>query len=160
MTSVNLPLPNGGVKTFDVTHLEQVLAHLSAGQLAYVEVDSVALWRAGTQALLLVYTGHFPNRRLLEQFELSFDPQFFESLKFRSDPCTGDLQAALLCIGVLVPDPLTLASQYMLKYSTGAEPYLAPSNMVSDQGAFATRPAALKALAVSAGLTLTPRPAR
>ena len=112
MATITLPRPTGAALEFQATQLELILARLTASGQAYVEFGGVAYWRIPSAfGLLLVFTDHFPNRRLLEQFELSYDAANFEGLSFRSDACTGDLQAALVCIGTLVPTPLTLASR-------------------------------------------------
>ena len=77
MATITLPRPTGEPLEFQATQLELVLTRLTASGQAYVEFGGVAYWRLPPAfGLLLVYTEHFPNRRLLEQFELSYDANF------------------------------------------------------------------------------------
>ena len=99
---------------FTLAECQALLDDLVDRHQAYVEQASVVYWRIPPAlGLFKLYVGNFPNRRLVERFELSFDPNLFEGMLFRGDACVGDLAEALTCIGRTFPTPLVLADVYM-----------------------------------------------
>ena len=55
-----------------VATCQTILDDLVAREQAYVEQANVVYWRMPPAlGLLIIYTGYFPNRRLVEQFQLS-----------------------------------------------------------------------------------------
>ena len=155
MTSTILPRPRGQPLEFPATQLEIILARLTASGQAYVEFGGVAYWRFSGFGLLLVFTDHFPNRRLLEQFTLSYDASNFEGLAFQKDACGSSLAEALVCIGWQLPVPLTLGSVYMAKFLTGAQKYVQEGQLCSFGGAWAAQPATLRGLTGHSGISVT-----
>ena len=161
MADVILNRPLMPQLTLTAAACQTILDDLVAREQAYVEQANVVYWRMPPAlGLLIIYTGHFPNRRLVEQFQLSYNPNLFEGLQFRGDACTTDLPGALTCIGRLFAAPLNLNDVYMAVYHAASRWYVTPSQLCTDGGAWSSRPAVLRDLEVGFGLSLlqTPQP--
>ena len=62
---------------------QAILNDLVAREQAYVEQRDIVYW--GTPpalGLFIIYATYFPNRRLVERFQLSFNPHLFEGMQF------------------------------------------------------------------------------
>ena len=96
---------------------QAILNDLVAREQAYVEQDGIVYWRMPPAlGLLIIYVTYFPNRRLVERFQLSYNPNLFEGMQFRGDACASDLAGALTCVGRVFDNPLNLSALHMGVY--------------------------------------------
>ena len=96
---------------------QAILDDLVAREQSYVETGGVVYWRMPPAlGLFIIYVGYFPNRRLVERFQLSQNPNLFEGMQFRGDACTVDLPGALAHIGRVFVVPLNLSALHMGVY--------------------------------------------
>ena len=135
---------------------QAILNDLVARQQAYVEQDGIVYWRMPPAlGLFIIYVTYFPNRRLVERFQLSYNPNMFEGMQFRGDACTADLAGALTCIGRVFDTPLSLSALHMGVYRAPSQNYVIPGQLCYDGGAWSSRPAALRTLTSGPGISLS-----
>ncbi len=103
--------------TLTSTNCQAILNDLVAREQAYVEQVGIVSWRMPPAlGLFIIYVTYFPNRRLVERFQLSYNPNLFEGMQFRGDACTSDLAGALTCKGRVFDNPLNLSALHMGVY--------------------------------------------
>ncbi len=60
---------------------QAILNDLVAREQAYVEQDGIVYWRTPPAlGLLIIYVTYFSNRRLVERFQLSYNPNLLEGM--------------------------------------------------------------------------------
>jgi hypothetical protein len=149
MTSILLTKHDGTIVEFPVAELAQALAHRVAGGNTRCQGQSgVTLLSAGGTGLLLVDTSWHIGRRLVETYTVVSEASFPYGVAFQQGGSMFTLAQALAGAGYAgaVTD---LASVFMAQYTTtgGALTYIAPSNLVLDEGSFQTRPAKIRRIA-------------
>ena len=146
--SLLLTKHDGTVVEFPLAELAQTLAHLVAGGNTRCQGQSgVTLLSAGGTGLLLVDTSWHIGRRLVETYTVVSEASFPFGVAFQQGSAMYTLAQALAGAGFAGAVD-SLASVYMAQYTTtgGALTYLAPSNLVLDEGSFQTRPAKIRRL--------------
>jgi hypothetical protein len=146
--SLLLSKHDGTIVEFPTAELAQALAHLVAGGNTRCQGQSgVTLISAGGTGLLLVDTSWHIGRRLVETFTVVSEASFPFGVAFQQGSSMFTLSQALAGSGYAgtVDD---LESVFMAQYSSSGGPltYLAPSNLVLDEGSFQTRPAKIRRL--------------
>ena len=69
-----LSLKSGGSKTFTREELDSTLVYLKSGDNYFKSIDGIQFYRIGLGKLLISQIqGNYPNQRLDEQFNATFD---------------------------------------------------------------------------------------
>ena len=149
-----LPLYHGGSKTFTTAELSLTLAQLTAADQAFCSAGDVAHVALGT-GLLLVDVSFPPNRRLVEGYELSYEPSNPFGLQANHGTLNYTLQEALNQCGY-TGTISALADVYMADYSlSGGSDILTTGQLVKSTGQIFVSAAELKSLAVGGNLSLS-----
>ena len=78
-----LNLKSGGSKTFTREELDSTLVYLESGDNYFKSIDGIKFYRIGLGKLLISQIqGNYPNQRLDEQFNVTFDIAMQFHLRF------------------------------------------------------------------------------
>ena len=153
--STVLALSNGSSATYLNTELGTILLGLEASNNSGIEQSGVAFRRLSANRILLHDVSSVLGRKLFEMFTVVWDNTEAFELKWNSSNIDYSTQNAVNAAGFSGTTVTTLANIHAATYFVGSpEQYLVQTNLVKTQGTFASAPGELKALAVTAPLTL------
>ena len=117
-----LSLKSGGSKTSTREELDSTLVYLESGDNYFKSIDGIKFYRIGLGKLLISQIqGNYPNQRLDEQFNVTFDIAMQFHLRFTRKNTSDffDISGALEAEGFLGLAPVTnLDNIYMLVYES------------------------------------------
>ena len=152
---VSLLRADGSTVSYTTEEAEAILARLVAADLnSCVGQDDVAHVRAGN-TLYLVDVAVQYNRKLLEQFTITYSAVNAFNLSFNVGSVAYDIHAALPMAGYVGTVPIDLlATIYWAEYIGAPNTYVSPGQLVVSSGVFNGAPAELKPLQAGDNITI------